>query len=446
MPRILVIDDDHAVRESVARILRSAGHTVDSARTGEEGFELARANTYDVILSDLKMPGISGLQVLSQLREQRVDSTFIIMTGFGTVESAIEAMRLGAVDFMQKPFFRDEILLRVKAAVDRRQLVRQVGLLQKQVPRGGGLDAIVGASEPMARVRMLIERAARSPGTVLITGETGTGKELAARAVHAASPRAAGPFVALNCAALSESLLENELFGHARGAFTGAGSAREGLIEHASGGTLFLDEIGTMAVGLQAKLLRALDSGEVRRLGENTTRRIDVRYVAATNIDLKAAVDRGVFRDDLFYRLNVFRVHLPPLRDRPGDIERLTEHFVARYGAGAGVTGLTRAAWDAVLAYPFPGNVRELEPMVQRAVAVAPGREIDTPDLPEELLAADAPSGPPEGSVTAARERAERERVVAALERTRGEIAAAARELHVSRTTLWRLMKKHELS
>jgi DNA-binding NtrC family response regulator len=200
-----------------------------------------------------------------------------------------------------------------------------------------------------------------------------------------------------------------------------------------------------MASALQAKLLRALDSGEVRRIGENGTRRIDVRFVAATNVDLKAAVDRGEFRDDLFYRLNVFRVHLPPLRERQGDIARLTEHFIARYGAGVGVTGLTRAAWDAVLAYPFPGNVRELEHMVQRAVAVAPGREIDTPDLPEELLAVDVPS-PAEGSVSAARERAERERVVAALERTQGEISAAARELHVSRTTLWRLMKKHQLT
>ena len=446
MPRILVIDDDHAVRESVARILRSAGHTVDAAHNGEDGFELARPNTYDVILSDLKMPGMSGLEVLAQLRAHRVDSTFIIMTGFGTVESAVEAMRLGAVDFMQKPFFRDEILLRVKAAVDRRQLVRQVGLLQKQLPRGGGLDALVGDSDTMQRVRALIARAATTPGTVLITGETGTGKELAARAVHAASPRASGPFVALNCAALSESLLENELFGHARGAFTGATTAREGLIEHASGGTLFLDEIGTMASGLQAKLLRSLDSGEVRRIGENTTRRIDVRFVAATNVDLKSAVDRGHFREDLFYRLNVFRVHLPPLRQREGDVRQLTEHFVARYGVPAGVAGLTPAAWEAVLAYPFPGNVRELEHMVQRAVAVAPGHEIDSPDLPEELLAADPPAAAPEGSVTAARERAEREMVVAALERTRGEIAAAARELHVSRTTLWRLMKKHDLS
>jgi two-component system response regulator HydG len=446
MPRILVIDDDHAVRESVARILRSAGHTVDAAHNGEDGFELARPNTYDVILSDLKMPGISGLEVLAQLRAHRVDSTFIIMTGFGTVESAVEAMRLGAVDFMQKPFFRDEILLRVKAAVDRRQLVRQVGLLQKQLPRGGGLDALVGDSDTMQRVRALIARAATTPGTVLITGETGTGKELAARAVHGASPRASGPFVALNCAALSESLLENELFGHARGAFTGATTAREGLIEHASGGTLFLDEIGTMASGLQAKLLRSLDSGEVRRIGENTTRRIDVRFVAATNVDLKSAVDRGHFREDLFYRLNVFRVHLPPLRQREGDVRQLTEYFVARYGVPAGVTGLTPAAWEAVLAYPFPGNVRELEHMVQRAVAVAPGHEIDSPDLPEELLAADPPAAAPEGSVTAARERAEREMVVAALERTRGEIAAAARELHVSRTTLWRLMKKHDLS
>ena len=445
MPRVLVIDDDDAVRESVSRILRSAGHAVDVARDGEEALDAARRGSYDVILSDLRMPGISGLDVLARLREQRVDSVFIIMTGFGTVDSAVEAMRLGAVDFIQKPFFRDEILMRVKAAVERRQLARQVGLLQRQLPRADGLDALVGASDAMTRVREMIRRAAVAPGTVLITGETGTGKELAARAVHAGSGRSGGPFVALNCAALNESLLENELFGHARGAFTGAAAARAGLIEHASGGTLFLDEIGTMASALQAKLLRAVESGEVRRIGENETRRVDVRFVAATNVDLKAAVDRGEFRGDLFYRLNVLRVHLPPLRERTGDIRVLVEHFLGVYGTASGSMGCTPAAWDALLAYDYPGNVRELEHLVQRAIATSPGPEIDVPDLPEELLARQQPAAPAEGSVTAAREKAEREMIVAALARRSGEIAAAARDLQVSRTTLWRLMKKHEI-
>ncbi|HEY3884490.1 MAG TPA: sigma-54 dependent transcriptional regulator, partial [Vicinamibacterales bacterium] len=286
MPRILVIDDDAAVRDSIARMLRTAGYTVDTAASGEDGLSRARGSRFDVILSDMRMGGMSGIDVLRQLREHRSDSAFIVMTGFGTVDTAVEAMKLGAVDFVQKPFFRDELLMRVKSAAERRQLARQVDLLERQMRGGATLAALIGGSEPMRKVKETIARAAAAPGTVLITGETGTGKELAARAVHAGSPRADKPFVALNCAAVSESLLESELFGHARGAFTGAAVGRAGLIEHAHGGTLFLDEIGTLAPGLQAKLLRALEAGEVRRVGENEPRRVDARFVAATNADL----------------------------------------------------------------------------------------------------------------------------------------------------------------
>ena len=443
MARILVIDDDAAARDSVARMLRTAGHTVQEAAGGEDGIASARGSTFDVVLSDLQMPGLSGLDVLQRLRDARVDSVFIIMTAFGTVETVVEAMRLGAVDFLQKPFYRDELLMRVRAAAERRQLARHVGLLQKQIRPVGGLEALVGNSEPMLRAKELVRRAAAAGGTVLITGETGTGKELVARAIHAASPRSAGPFVPLNCAAVTESLLENELFGHSRGAFTGAAAPRAGLIEPASGGTLFLDEIGTMPLALQAKLLRALESGEVRRIGENESRTVDVRFLAATNVDLKAAVDRGEFRGDLYYRLNVHRVHLAPLRERPGDIELLIQHFLARYGPPVGVTGYTPDAREALLKYPYPGNVRELEHILQRAAAIAPAPEIDRADLPEELLAVRSVIPPVDGTVTAARERAEREMLVAALARHRGEVAAAARELQVSRTTMWRLMKKH---
>ena len=442
MSRILVIDDDPGVRESMERMLQLAGYTVQCAATGEEGFEFARGGVFDVILSDMRMPGMSGLDVLRKLRDVRVDAAFIIMTGFGTVDTAVEAMKLGAVDFVQKPFFRDELLMRVRAAADRRQLARQVELLQRHAQPAGSLDALVGQSPVMLRARELIARAATAGGTVLITGETGTGQELAARAIHATSARAFRPFVALNCAALSESLLDNELFGHARGAYTGAASARPGLIELASGGTLFLDEIGTMPKGLQAKLLRALESGEVRRIGENESRLVDVRFVAATNVDLKQAVDAGDFRADLFYRLNVHRVHLPALREREGDVRLLIEHFLARYGPG-GVTDCSPAVWDALLAYDYPGNVRQLQHIVQRAVAIAQGPVLEPGDLSEEVLA--RPMGPagPEGTVAAARERAERDMIVATLARHHGEIASAARELQVSRTTMWRLMKKH---
>src|SRR5688572_28711764 len=245
MPRILVIDDDVGVLESTARMLRASGYTVQTAASGEDGLDLARGDVFDVILSDMRMPGLSGMDLLSRLRTSHVDASFIIMTGFGTVDSAVEAMKLGAVDFVQKPFFRDELLMRVRAAADRRQLARQVELLERQIQPAGSLESLVGQSPAMLRAKDLIARAAAAGGTVLITGETGTGKELAARAIHAASSRAAKPFVPLNCAALTESLLENELFGHARGAFTGAAGARPGLIEHASSGTLFLDEIGT---------------------------------------------------------------------------------------------------------------------------------------------------------------------------------------------------------
>ena len=445
MARVLVIDDDEAVRESVSRTLRSAGHMVQTARTGEEGLELAWHGSFDVILSDLRMPGISGLDVLHRLRAQRVDSIFIVMTGFGSMESAVEAMRLGAVDFVQKPFFRDELLMRVHAAAERRQLARQVGLLQRHVRSDGGLDAMIGESSPMRRAKDMIRRAAAAPGTVLITGETGTGKELAARAIHLSSPRAARPFVPLNCAALSESLLEAELFGHTRGAFTGAAAARQGLIEHASGGTLLLDEVGSMAATLQGRLLRALESGEVRRIGENVTQLVDVRFVAATNVDLKAATDRGEFREDLFYRLNVLHVHLPPLRERSGDIPLLVAHFLETFGVPAGVTGCTDEALALLAGYAYPGNVRELEHILQRAIAVAPGTVLDRADLPEHLTAARTDAAAPEGTVTAARERAEREMILAALARSGGEIAVAARDLQVSRTTMWRLMKKHQI-
>jgi len=448
VPRILVIDDDQAVRETMGRMLRGAGYTVETAETGEGGVSAAKGNTFDVIISDMRMPGISGLEVLQRLRDQRVDSAFIVMTGFGTVDTAVEAMKLGAVDFVQKPFLRDELLMRVRSAADRRQLARQVDLLQRQIRVNTPLDALIGDSEPMLKVKDLIGRAAVAAGTVLITGETGTGKELVARAIHAGSPRASKSFVALNCAALTDSLLENELFGHARGAFTGAAGARAGLIEHASGGTLFLDEIGTMAAGVQAKLLRALEAGEVRRIGENEARTIDVRFVAATNADLQAAVDAGSFRRDLFYRLNVHRIHIPPLRERRADIERLLDFFLDRFGPAVGVTGASESARAALMAYDYPGNVRQLEHFVQRAVAVARGPVLEPVDLAEELFAArtiDPHSAAADGTVAAARERAEREMIVTTLARNNGEVSATARELQVSRTTLWRLMKKHQI-
>ena len=446
MSRVLVVDDDPGVRESTSRTLSQAGYTVRTAETGEEAIEMARDGAYDVILSDMRMPGISGIEVLRKLRDLRVDAAFIVMTGFGTVDTAVEAMKLGAVDFVQKPFFRDELLMRVRSGVERRQLARQVQLLQRQLPADGSLEGLIGDSPAMQKVKDVIRRAAGALGTVLITGETGTGKELAARAIHAQSSRSPRSFVALNCAAVAESLLETELFGHARGAFTGAAGARQGLIEHASGGTLFLDEIGSMSRPLQAKLLRALESGEVRRIGENDNRHVDVRFVAATNIDLKAATTAGDFRSDLYYRIHVHHVHMPPLRDRSGDVALLVEHFLTRYGPGSGMTACSPAALDVLASYSFPGNVRQLEHIIQRAVATARSASIEVGDLPEELLASTPPASNCEGTVAAARDRAERDMIIATLGRHGGEITAAARELQISRTTMWRLMKKHGIN
>ena len=444
MARVLVIDDDDGVRESMAGMLRSAGYTVVVAAGGQEGFELAQGDAFDAILSDMRMPGLSGLDVLRKLRDVHVDAAFIIMTGFGTVDTAVEAMKLGAVDFVQKPFFRDELLLRVRAATERRQLARQVTLLQRQIPPAASLEGLVGVSPAIAKVKEVIRRAAAASGTVLITGETGTGKELAARAIHAVSARAAKPFVALNCAALTESLLESELFGHTRGAFTGATGMRPGLIEHASGGTLFLDEIGAMSTPLQAKLLRTVEAGEVRRVGETQSRHVDVRFVSATNVDLEAAVNAGAFRSDLYYRVNLHRVHMPPLHERHGDVPVLVAHFLARYGRGTGVTGVAAPALAALEAYSYPGNVRQLEHVVQRALAVARPPEVVLADLPDELIGPRLEVGAvSERTVSAARERAEREMIVATLARYHGEILSAARALQVSRTTMWRLMKKH---
>ena len=403
----------------------------------------------------MRMPGISGIDVLRKLREQRVDSAFIVMTGFGTVDTAVEAMKLGAVDFVQKPFFRDELLMRVRvggrsaparaagrsaAAADARRRRRST----RSSARATAMQQGQGRSSRAPRPR---------PGTVLITGETGTGKEL----VGARDPRAAAraprrAFVALNCAALTDSLLENELFGHARGAFTGA-AARARRAHRARARRHALprrdrDDAGG-AAGQAAARARIGRGAPHRR--ERAPASVDVRFVAATNIDLQAAVDAGAFRSDLFYRLNVHRIHLPPLRERGGDVARCC--WITSSSGSAPRRGVDRRAATTrarrCSAYTIPGNVRQLEHIIQRAVAIARGAELEPADLPEELFARrrrPGVAGAPRASVAAARERAEREMIVATLARHRGEIAAAARELQVSRTTLWRLMKKHQIA
>jgi two-component system response regulator HydG len=443
MARVLVIDDDPGALTTLTVMLRQAGYAVETAESGERGVEIALSGVFDAILSDMRLPGMSGLDVLRQLRERRIDTALLIMTGYGTVETAVEAMKLGAVDFVQKPVFRDELLMRLTAAIERRQLARQVRVLERRLDVADPLRALIGDSAPMARVRELVRRVAAAPGTVLITGETGTGKELVARAIHAESGRASGPFVTFSCAPVSEVHLELELFGHVKGAFPGATVARRGLLEHADGGTLMLDEIGLLPMDLQARLARVLDSGDVRRVGGRDDCRVDVRVIAVTNTDLAAAVAGGTFRDDLLHRLRVHHVHLPPLRERPGDIERLVEHFLKVYSLDAPCE-MSAGAWRAILSFEYPGNVRELGHVVQRAIAIAQDRTIDLADLPETVVAAAQQNvQTAEGGVAAARDRAERGEIVSALARHQGDLVAVAADLQISRTTLWRLMRKH---
>ncbi|OGR90457.1 MAG: hypothetical protein A2V88_14855, partial [Elusimicrobia bacterium RBG_16_66_12] len=417
MARVLIIDDDPSTLSTLSTMLEREGYAVETAESGERGLELALGGIFDVVISDVRLPGMSGLDVLRQLRERRLDTSLIMMTGFASVDLAVDAMKLGAADFVQKPIFEDELLMRVSSAVERRRLSRQVWVLERRLDAADPLRALLGDSEPMTQLRERVERVALAPGTVLITGETGTGKQLVARAIHAGSSRSNGPFVTFSCAPVSETQLEHELFGFVEGAFYGAAAPRRGLIEYADGGTLLLDEIGLLPLDLQSKIAPVLDSGDVRRVGGYDVRRVDVRFVAITNADLQTAVSEQRFRKELFHRLNVHHLHLPPLRERPGDIDVLVEHFLRTYSVSAPCE-VTAGAWRALLSYDYPGNVRELEHIVQRAVAIAHDRTIALSDLPEAVVAsANALARTDEGGVAAARDRAERAEISTALAR-----------------------------
>ncbi|HHH11458.1 MAG TPA: sigma-54-dependent Fis family transcriptional regulator, partial [Sorangium sp.] len=331
MDKILVVDDQRNMRTTLALMLRAAGYEVDECASGEEGGKRGAAGAYDLVITDLRLGTVTGLDVLRTVRDSVAPTEVIVMTAYGTIESAVEAMRLGAHDYLQKPFSEQELLLKVKRALDSRRLHGQVQLLANEFKERYRFENIIGRSEAIRAVLGRILRIAPTRATVLITGESGTGKELVAKAIHANSPRADKPFVPVNCAALTETLLESELFGHARGAFTGAVTARKGLFEEAEGGTFFFDEIAETNMGFQAKLLRLLEASEVRRVGENTAVKVDARIVAATNQDLRIAVAEKRFREDLYYRLNVARFKLPPLRDRQEDIPLLAEFFVQKH-------------------------------------------------------------------------------------------------------------------
>jgi two-component system response regulator HydG len=395
---------------------------------------------YDVVLTDLRMGPIDGLKVLQEVKEAQAMTEVIVMTAYGTIEGAVDAMRIGAFDYIQKPFTEHELLLKVQKALETRRLVGQVQAFASEFRERYRFENIVGRSQAIRDVLVRIVKIAPTDATVLITGESGTGKELVAKAVHANSRRADRPFIPVNCAAITETLLESELFGHARGAFTGAANARKGLFEEADGGTFFFDEVAETTMSFQAKLLRAIQDGEIRRLGENKPVRVDVRIIAATNQDLPTAIADKRFRQDLFYRLNVARFQLPPLRERREDIPVLTEFFLDKYNRKMQTKAhLREGVMDALLSYEFPGNIRELENMIEQAVALSGGGAIEIDDIIPDPSKQPTSTGRALADVV---DSAEREAIEAALRESDGNRERAADLLGISPTTLWRKMTR----
>jgi len=390
MGKILIVDDEHSMREFLSIILQKEGHTVVTASNGSTALEYLASDTFDIVLTDIRMPGISGLDILKQIREHYPDTITIMITAYASTETAIEAMKQGAYDYIAKPFKVEEIKLIVRNALEKQKLRQENTVLKKKIQEwttSGLIGGIVGKSPAILAIIELIAKIADSPSTVLITGESGTGKELVARAIHNYSKRKNKPFIAINCSAIPEGLLESELFGHVKGAFTGAIMNKEGLFEAANGGTLFLDEIGDIPLSFQAKLLRVLEDKKIKRVGSNQEISVDVRIIAATNKDLRKAISEGTFREDLFYRLDVIPIKVPPLRERKEDIPLLVNHFVSRFSRilGKEVRGVSREAMERLMQHHWKGNVRELENVIERAVTLGGGPIIELHNIEESL-------------------------------------------------------------
>ncbi len=442
MPRVLVVDDQKNMRATTAMVLRQEGYLVGEAAGVEEALRLLEAESFELVLTDLRMEPQDGMELLRRALEISPGTQVIVMTAYGTIESAVDAMRLGAADYISKPFKESELLVRVEKALEKRRLLEQVAALTGEFRDRYGLESLIGQSPPLREMIARIVRVAPTDSTVLITGESGTGKELVARAVHTASARASRPFVTVNCAAVTASLLESELFGHAKGAFTGALRARRGLYEEADGGTLFLDEIGETDTNFQAKLLRALQEGEIRRVGESQTVLVDVRIVAATNQDLRLAIAQKRFREDLFYRLNVVPIRVPPLRERKADVPLLAAHFLARFNVRNRTRKeLTDNAIERLLEHDFPGNVRELENVITQAASLSDSDRIGPDDFGFESPLPIPEAGQSRRLVNIVDD-AERVAIQASLRRHAGDLAAVAKELGVSHTTLWRKTRR----
>ena len=449
--KILIVDDDGSMRHMLSLILKREGYEVQAVGKGSEALNLVASESFDFILSDVVMPGMGGLELLQALKEKKVETTVIMMSAYGNLGTAVEAMKRGAYDYISKPFRPDEVLLALRKAEERENLRKENLRLRREVSREYAFGNIVGKSPKMMQLFDTIKKISEYKTSVLIIGESGTGKEMVARCIHYNSPRNNGPFEALNCGAIPETLLESELFGHEKGAFTDAKKEKRGSFEMAHQGTLFLDEVGEMSLTAQVKLLRVLQEGEVKRLGSERTFTVDVRIIAATIQDLSRAAAEGKFREDLFYRLNVLPVHLPPLRERKEDIPLLVEHFIHKYNEQHRLN--TEGAAEDVLArlleYSWPGNVRELENAIERAMILAQGKKIEADCLPSEVLGT-RPSWKKdlwgdEYSIKKASRIMEEELIRKALKKTGGNRSHAVKILEISHPALLSKIKEYEI-